>query len=415
MNNMEESLKPSNGITLISLVITIIVLLILAGISIQMLSGNNGILSRAGEAKERTERSEIIEKARLEIIRGITDNNGKNLDEDGIIDVLTVFFKEDSIPADLTDMTAILTTKDEKFNDITLGELIGDVKVAEESPTLKATKDNTEVKLSTVSDSEISSYYGSETNYKSISHPNIIWQLFYSDTSNYYLIASDYVPNAELPCEGNDGFGETDLSKVDGSDYKAKFASSSSYNDYVMTTTTEYRKGSQANMLKAGSSNRNPLVGTYLRWVDSYPDSSNVNISAVAYMMDTKKWSSFADGAGALYAIGGPTIEMLSLSWNAVPGHTQMTKYEGDNITSNINDKGYIAQSPETGSGFFGTSTNMWVVNNSKANGYWLASPSSMGASRVRYVHSNGNINNNFANASLSNGGFRPIVVVSKS
>ena len=43
------------GITLIALVVTIIVLLILAGISIQMLTGQNGILKRAEEAKIKTE------------------------------------------------------------------------------------------------------------------------------------------------------------------------------------------------------------------------------------------------------------------------------------------------------------------------------------------------------------------------
>ncbi len=40
-NHIKKSLKISNGITLIALVITIIVLLILAGISIAMLSGDN--------------------------------------------------------------------------------------------------------------------------------------------------------------------------------------------------------------------------------------------------------------------------------------------------------------------------------------------------------------------------------------
>lgn len=51
---IKKSLKTSNGITLIALVITIIVLLILAGISISMLSGNNSILQRATDAKEQT-------------------------------------------------------------------------------------------------------------------------------------------------------------------------------------------------------------------------------------------------------------------------------------------------------------------------------------------------------------------------
>lgn len=43
------------GITLISLVVTIIVLLILAGVSVSMLTGQNGILTRAAESKEKTE------------------------------------------------------------------------------------------------------------------------------------------------------------------------------------------------------------------------------------------------------------------------------------------------------------------------------------------------------------------------
>ncbi len=47
--------KQSGGITLIALVVSIIVLLILAGISISMLTGQNGILNRAQEAKEKTE------------------------------------------------------------------------------------------------------------------------------------------------------------------------------------------------------------------------------------------------------------------------------------------------------------------------------------------------------------------------
>ena len=59
------------GITLIALVVTIIVLLILAGISIMMLTGDNGILTRAGDAKERTERAEIEEALKMEYISQI--------------------------------------------------------------------------------------------------------------------------------------------------------------------------------------------------------------------------------------------------------------------------------------------------------------------------------------------------------
>ena len=49
--------KEEKGITLIALVITIIILLILAGVSIAMLTGNNGILTQAKNAKEATEKA----------------------------------------------------------------------------------------------------------------------------------------------------------------------------------------------------------------------------------------------------------------------------------------------------------------------------------------------------------------------
>lgn len=42
-------LKEQKGITLVALIITIIVLLILAGITISLIIGNNGILNRAKE------------------------------------------------------------------------------------------------------------------------------------------------------------------------------------------------------------------------------------------------------------------------------------------------------------------------------------------------------------------------------
>ena len=59
-----ETIK-NKGITLIALVVTIIVLLILAGISITMLTGENGILGRTKEAKVETKKSEYEEELGL--------------------------------------------------------------------------------------------------------------------------------------------------------------------------------------------------------------------------------------------------------------------------------------------------------------------------------------------------------------
>ena len=65
---MEKVLKQKNGITLIALVITIIVLLILAGISISMLSGDNGILQKATDAKTNTEKANEKEQIQIEVL-----------------------------------------------------------------------------------------------------------------------------------------------------------------------------------------------------------------------------------------------------------------------------------------------------------------------------------------------------------
>ena len=65
---MKINLKKNKGITLIALVITIIVLLILAGVSIAMLTGQNGILTQAQNASTQTEIAEAKEKAQMDIM-----------------------------------------------------------------------------------------------------------------------------------------------------------------------------------------------------------------------------------------------------------------------------------------------------------------------------------------------------------
>ena len=64
MKKTKETRK-NRGITLIALVITIIVLLILAGVSIAMLTGNNGILTQAKLAKENTQTAKEDEENKL--------------------------------------------------------------------------------------------------------------------------------------------------------------------------------------------------------------------------------------------------------------------------------------------------------------------------------------------------------------
>ena len=71
-----HKLKKNKGITLIALVVTIIVLLILAGISISMLTGQNGILNRAVEAKEKTQVANEKETVNMAAMEALTEGKG---------------------------------------------------------------------------------------------------------------------------------------------------------------------------------------------------------------------------------------------------------------------------------------------------------------------------------------------------
>lgn len=57
MKKQKTKLKNNQGITLVALVVTIVVLLILAGVSINLVIGNNGLITKAQEAKEKTQQA----------------------------------------------------------------------------------------------------------------------------------------------------------------------------------------------------------------------------------------------------------------------------------------------------------------------------------------------------------------------
>ena len=61
----ENRVKQNSGITLIALVVTIVVLLILAGVSIVVLFGDNGIIKQAGESSLQTKFADVEERANV--------------------------------------------------------------------------------------------------------------------------------------------------------------------------------------------------------------------------------------------------------------------------------------------------------------------------------------------------------------
>ena len=89
-NHMKfKEIQREKGITLIALVITIIVLLILAGVSIAMLTGQNGILTQAQKSKSTTELKSAEEKVKLAIMAARSQSETGALDADKLIAEIT--------------------------------------------------------------------------------------------------------------------------------------------------------------------------------------------------------------------------------------------------------------------------------------------------------------------------------------
>ena len=68
MKNFKNKIKNMKGVTLISLVVTIIILIIISSVSIGIILGNNGLIDRAKTAKSEYQNSVDEENKRLEEI-----------------------------------------------------------------------------------------------------------------------------------------------------------------------------------------------------------------------------------------------------------------------------------------------------------------------------------------------------------
>ncbi len=140
---MKVEKSKNRGITLIALVITIIVLLILAGVSIATLTGENGILTRANDAKERTEKANVKES--IELLLEEYKINSINNKEESLEDFLksklsleyiipygntgyTFYYNGYKIVIDKNTLEVVSIQKEENLNEYFVGDYgaIGD-------------------------------------------------------------------------------------------------------------------------------------------------------------------------------------------------------------------------------------------------------------------------------------------------
>lgn len=111
--------KKERGITLVALVVTIVVLLILAGVSISMVLGNNGIVKKATDsqaAQDKAYAKEVVESGlksvQIDVLTGVKTTAGVN-------DVVTAIGDSNFVAG--TDANTVkYTSKDGKAYTVTV-------------------------------------------------------------------------------------------------------------------------------------------------------------------------------------------------------------------------------------------------------------------------------------------------------
>ncbi len=237
-------------------------------------------------------------------------------------------------------------------------------------------------------------FYGAEvTNYTTRIEGVDKWRIFYSDGTNIYLIADDYISALDTP-NGQDGGTIT----WGNSRYRLNFGDV--YNDY-----------SGASWISSNSKGSKWLS----QFLGSYGTSTNTNIRAVAYMMDTNVWSGYYAGEDAEYAMGGPTLEMYCASYK----DTHPSKYLE---CGNLNSYGYQVR---WNGGSWNTEQSGLVQDDfnsiyiksdtSIAYGMWLASPSASSNGYLMNTYYGGNVDSSYYYNYGTLEGLRPLVCLKSS
>lgn len=245
-------------------------------------------------------------------------------------------------------------------------------------------------------------YFGKEvSNYtvdSSVADSDITWKIFYADESNIYLIASDYIQIANAPSKTVEVDGEETTYSLN--------AGSTSYIGYFTNMINAYNGSADIT-----DSTIKALNNSYFNEANDGAgySSTNNNMKAVAYMLDTDIWSKYAMTDKAEYAIGGPTVELLFKSYNKKYSTQYLAKATtsatGYVISMNNGENWKISYS-----GMFSTSDSLYVpTSTNKVNsGMWLASPSISNTNYVMYAGYIGQVSNDTYKD--RNSGFRPLV-----
>ena len=424
------------GITLIALIITIIVLLILAGVTIAVISGNEGVLDKAQSAKSKTDISSAKEAAILKATEYIQEYyQGKFVNNDSSVTTYTTagayvakqfetqtqsgnyYIKTDAntrdlkISLDASQSNVIVEGTIEDNGTITWSDEVvsggGTTPVNPANPSDPTPDPEPPVQTPAQIAATVNSKIGKQVNY-TVDAYNKPWRVFYADTNYVFLITTDNAISGH---------------SLDGTGKSAAYSNADGVSSYGQTYNSVW-------------------------WGKMSTQSSNerANAKATAYLCDPTNWTNtyaggtFGTGEDAVtaptgtFAVGGPTKELLIESWNeaidnglAPDGTVKATEFTASD--GNVSDGGYAYNKPSAlydgnpittsivplivGEGASAKSYGLYNPLGTSGNSYWLASPSSYFDNLVCSVSYDGFVDS--VNSNSTSLGVRPLVCIPTS
>ncbi len=355
--------KSNNGITLVALVVTIIILLILATISIQSLT-NTGLFSKAKEARDKTanaaeNQAKILNEYEDELNKYVSDNKNK-----------TDWTGKVNKPKLMTGMTAI------KFN-----EPAGDEK-AKEGSTVKTTDtDNNWYDYDAKKWANAQTQDGSmwvwipRFAYKINSSNKTFDVVFLKDTTNTYIDngtekdaeKEGYIVHPAFKNESSTGYEnggwDKELTGIWVSKFEAGFASGNN----TATVKESSVKYTQASAWVSGAE-----VGT---------DSTSTARNYLDGEYGVKSGSDYTFKNGTAPSIKYPTFQGLTYSMNYI------NQNDAFNISKALTESGNIY-------GLSSSSTDSHLIKNSEWGAVAYLAQSKYGLNETYIYINNANLNN---------------------
>ena len=341
-----------------------------------MLTGENGLLTKSGDAKEKTEIAEMIERIRVDISGIQAENKSGDITKAQFVEILGKYFDSvptaEKLPEELSTLT--LTTKTEygshaiKISDIWNGTFGGKI------PEAPSFDENAFTLGTNPSDAQNTDKYGwkvPEYTVKTEEFTTGVWRLFYQDSNCTYLITDE--------CVGN---------------YKP----SSFYRTMKNGEELKYQTG--ANVSVVGQK-----LNTIISSLFTSTNTSD-NIRVTAWLTDTSEtgmWNKYKN-SDAVFAIGSPTAELFAASYNNRSNKSKT-------ITLGLGAYGYTRN---TSNSWLSVGYNHGIYNKSTSSNWWLASPCYSESENQLYVYSYGGYFNG-NNVIPTSNAIRPVVCIPTS